>query len=153
MFAAKAYFDNVLLLVDGETMFFGPVSQMTSHFNSIGCIAPESTDTPVTEHYLLQSDNIFGRPTLDMIDGYAGSQVDNANKALIQTHQVRVPPVRRYLLHKVAPAACCRLFAGPLEPESLCARSLSLCRVLSFSFSLSPHPLSLDFLFWFIADV
>jgi len=87
-----AYFDNVLLLVDGETMFFGPVSQMTSHFNSIGCIAPESTDTPVTEHYLLQSDNIFGRPTLDMIDGYAGSQVDNANKALIQTHQAQAQP-------------------------------------------------------------
>ena len=82
-----SYFDDIIMLVDGECMYFGTCGQAVAHFDNIGVHAPSSDDIPVTEHYLLESDNIYGLPALDMVQGYEDSELNRSNLNVISAHQ------------------------------------------------------------------
>eukprot|EP00040_Diaphanoeca_grandis_P014174 m.71733 g.71733 ORF g.71733 m.71733 type:complete len:1293 (-) comp24386_c0_seq1:191-4069(-) len=51
-------FDNIILLVDGKTTFFGSLESAKAHFGALGVTTDFGDATP-TEHYLLAMDTLF----------------------------------------------------------------------------------------------
>lgn len=60
-------FHNIILLVDGETMFCGTLAEAQSHFSNLG-ISLSGPGTP-TELYLSEMDNLFSNDTNDTESG------------------------------------------------------------------------------------